>query len=254
MRPLALVAIAVASACDFRLAGEVPHGDGPTGTPGDGAMTDARPDAPTDAAEPVAHLVQQAQGYIASGSPVSATFGAAPAADDVLILVGAAEHGGIATVTGGGATWSRAARSLQNSNIEIWYGASDGSSSTVTITFSGTNPYPMWLVITEWAGLATTSTLDAATASNGASSPASAGTIATSNAADLVVFGASDMAPNTWGAPGPGTWSGLPTVTSTVITQAAWYRFESATGSFAPQVGETAHAWDAAIAAFRTAP
>ena len=51
-------------------------------------------------------------------------------------MIGAAEHGGLASVTGGGvATWTRATRSLNNTNIEIWYGITDGSSAAVTATF-----------------------------------------------------------------------------------------------------------------------
>jgi len=259
--PAFVVATVCAAACNFHDASS--HGatgDGgatPTGDAGSrDATADARGDAMVDASSVVMapRLVQQTQGYMASGSPLSAAFAVRPSANDVLIMVGAAEHGGLATVTGGGATWARAARSLTNSNIEIWYGTTDGSSGTVTITFAGTNPYPLWLVVTEWSGLATTSALDNATATAGGGANASAGTIATTNANDLVVFGVADSAPNSWGTPGPGAWSGLQQVSSQVITQAAWYRLVSATGSYAPQVAQTASSWDAAVAAFRAAP
>jgi hypothetical protein len=238
----------LASACGFQ------HGT-------TGADAEQKRDAdPIDGAAPdappgTAMLLHEITAYAPnSNAPLSAALPVTPAAGDVLVMVGAAEHGGLTSVTGGGvATWTRATRSVSNTNIEIWFGTTDGSSATVTIQFP---PYslPMWMAVSEWSGLATTGTLDAASSNAGSPSPAGPGTVATAHARDVLIFGVSDSEPNTFGVPAPGTWSAMTGVSSNVIDQAEWYQIVAVTGSYAPSVDESAHAWDGAIAALAIAP
>jgi hypothetical protein len=240
-------------ACGFRptaVSGDDPTAD--AAIAGDGKHPDGS--LPGDGQQPVVPaLVQQATNYAPnSNAPLSVTLAPAPIAGHLLVMVGAAEHGALSSVTGG-ATWTKAVNSLSNSNIEIWFGVATGSGSTVTITFPAYS-LPMWMTVTEWSDMATSNVLDATHASANSSSPASSGAIVTTTARDLVIFGVADGAPNTFGAPSQGTWSALTGVSSNVIVQSEWYQVVSATGTYNPQVTETHHDWDAAIAALRIAP
>ncbi|HET9988735.1 MAG TPA: hypothetical protein VFQ65_09445 [Kofleriaceae bacterium] len=220
-----------------------------------GHVIDARADAARDAyvidALRVPSLIQQIGRSVPSAASLSITL-APPAIGDLLVLVGGDPNAPLATVTGGGTTWTRAAVSPANVNVEIWFGVTDGSSSTVTIALPNSSS-PMSMVVSEWSGMAATNVLDVATVANGTTSPASAGAIVTTNARDLVVFAVGDGSPNTFGAPAPGTWTAM-TGLGSPISQLEWYQLRASTGTIAPQVTETAGAWDAAIAAFRTAP
>lgn len=132
------------------------------------AAIDARrpPDAAPDAATSPT-LVQQAGNSAASAPTISATLPAVPAAGDVLVMIGGNPQGALTSVTGGGvATWTRAARSTANANVEVWYGVTDGSNAVVTIMLAG-SASSMSIVVAEWSGLATTNTLDGALDSNG---------------------------------------------------------------------------------------
>ena len=195
-------------------------------------------------------LVQRVSNSLAMGTTLSVIFPAPPTSGHVLVLVGGTNIGQIASITGGSAAWTRAAFSTVYPNIEIWFGLT-GASSTVTIT--ATSLTGLTLSVSEWSGLATANTLDTATAMAGASSPASAGTIVTSFAPDLVIFGVADYTPNTFGTPNGGSWTTLDTAMSNSI-QTVWYQVAPMAGTQGPQVSETLHMWDAAIAAFRTAP
>jgi hypothetical protein len=220
------------------------------------AVVDAAVDGPADAivdAMSTATLIQETTNSATSAATISATLATAPGSGHVLVMVGAAISGSLTTVTGGGASWTRATSSLINTNIEIWFGVTDGTSSTVTINRTN-NTTSMWLAVSEWTGLATTATLDRATSTDGTSATISAGSITTTNAHDLVLFGASAPAPNSYGTPTPGTWTAMTGIASTQITQAVWYRIETTTGTLAPQVSHTGSGWDAALAALRIAP
>lgn len=185
-----------------------------------------------------------------TNSPLVATLAARPSSGDLIVMIGAAEHGGLASVTGGGvATWMRATRSLNNTNIEIWYGISDGSSAAVTATFPAYQ-LPIWMLVTDWSSMASTNLLDVTASTSGATSPASAGSITTTFAHDLLIFGVADQTPNTFGVP-QGTWNAFTTVSSNATIQEVWYQIVTGTGTFAPGVTESHHSWDAAIAAFR---
>jgi len=236
--------------CSFHFNPATPASDGAR----DGVARDGSADPVHDAPAGSPALVQQA---IASAnntnSPLTATLPAQPASGDLLVMIGAAEHGGLTSVSGGGVTtWTRATQSLMNTNVEIWYGITDGSSAAVTVTFPAVN-LPIWQLVTEWSGTAAANVLDASASISGTSSPAGAGGVAAA-ARELVVFAVADQTPNTFGTPAPSTWTALMPVTSNATAQQAWYAVATTTGSIAPSVTETNHSWDAAIASFHAAP
>lgn len=217
---------------------------------GDGPLADAA-DAAVDSATANGPMVlQQKTADSANSTQLSVTLNAATSGD-WLVMIGAAVSGALDSVTGGGVTtWNLAARSLDNANVEIWYGRTDGSSSTVTINFAASSA--IWMNVSEWSGLVMSGVLDGALATSGLLSPADAGTLATTHAHDLVIFAVGDYAPSTFGTPTQGPWSALNSVdVPSQYTQFAWYQVVSATGSFDPTVTETGGGWDAAIAAFK---
>lgn len=238
--------ICAVGACSFEHGTSPAHGDGPdvdAALHRDGGEADA-PREP--------RLVQEVTNSAAMGSPLSVTLTSAPIAGDVLVMIGAANHGALASVSGGGATWTKASSSIDNANIEIWFGVTDGTSSMVSIELPA-NPFSIWMVVSEWSGVATVNTLDIAAAKSGQSSPASAGPIITTHARDLLLFAVADEAPNVFGAIAP-PWSPLASVESPVVDQSAWYTFVSAAGTYQPQVSETGNNWDAALVALELAP
>jgi hypothetical protein len=213
-------------------------------------MIDARIDAPVDAATGGVALVQQGVNYADHATMLAVTLPNLPAANDVLVMIGGGPSGMLDSVTGGGvATWTRAALSIDNSNIEIWYGVTDGSNATVTIKCA-TNTLSMGMSVSEWSGLATANLLDGHTAMSGLTSPARAGAFATTNAHDLLLFGVADATPNSFGNPLPGTWTQLAPVTGFIV-QGEWYRVVTATGTYTPTVSETANDWDSVAIALR---
>jgi hypothetical protein len=216
------------------------------------AAFDAPPMEPDAAITDAAHVdapafVQQAEAEAPnSNMPLVATLPAPPIAGHLLVAIGADEAGRLNGVTGGGvASWSLAAQSLANTNIEIWYGVTDGSSATVTVT-ADQDSLPMWVVVGEWSG---PTTFDGAKSAYGSASPASAGAQSV-HANDLVIFGVADQAPTTFGMP-EGGWMPLMPARSNHTEQRVWFTVAAATGTLAPSVTETALSWDAAIAAFR---
>ncbi len=216
------------------------------------AAVDARP---IDAAA-TAMLVQQAVNHV-DGDAVTISLPAAPTSGNVLLLVGADIHRGLPSVggvTGGGvATWNRAAFSAVNTNVEIWWGITDGSSPDVTIHGVAGDTSAKFGNVSEWSGLVTQAPVDGAHALDGTTSPADPGAMTTTNAHDLLVFGVGDGAPNTFGVPAPGAWIPLSPINAD-ITLAAWVRIQTTAGVVHPTVTETAGAWDAAVAAFQIAP
>lgn len=182
-------------AIDARLP-DVPAPDAARDAPVDASLDAAAPDAPP--AGP--RLVQQATGNDVGVTTLSVTLPAAPASGDLLVMIGGDPHGPLDGVTGGGVTWTLATSSLVNMNVEIWYGITDGSSSTVTITYASQTG-PMTMSVSEWANVAAPDPLDAAHAADGMTSPASAGSI-TTGGPDLVLFAVADLTGNTFGDPG----------------------------------------------------
>jgi hypothetical protein len=224
--------------------------------PGDATPADDRggPDTGVDAPASSPMLVQQATGSRDHAATLSVSLLAAPTAGHVLVMIGANEHHNLSSVTGGGATWTIATQSAQNTNVEVWLGLTDGSSSTVTINCTtDCEAQPIWMNVSEWSGLATANALEAATAKDGIQSPATAGTVTTTGTQDLLLFAVTNLMPDTAGQPAPGTWHGLSLIQATAIDQHAWYGVVAA-GTYAPQVTETGNAWDAAIVALRAAP
>lgn len=219
----------------------------------DGRIVDASPDAPP----PMATLVQSGTNSLNTAAMLQITLPAAPVAGHVLLMIGGTPSGELDSVTGGGATWTRAASSPSNSNIETWVGVSDGSSSTIVLNRAN-NLSAMWAVVTEWSGLTTTMTVDQATFAAGGINPVSAGSISTTHAHDLIVFAATGYSPMTFSMPTPGTWTALPGITMPAlgggVTQVEWYRIETATGTLSPQMTKSGGAWDANLVGLRIAP
>lgn len=243
-----MCAALVLTGCSFRLhataaddAGRDAARDGSAGP-----VVDAAPGSPALAQQAIASANN-------SNAPVIATLAAKPIAGDLLIMIGGDSGGTLMSVSGGGvATWTRATRSLMNVNIEVWYGLTDGSSAAVTIMYMPHND-PIWELVTDWSGMASTNVLDASASTAGTSSPAGAGSAGVTPR-ELTLFAAADLTPNTFGTPTQGAWTALmPASTSTTVQQ-VWYVVAATTGTLAPTVSESAHSWDAAIASFHPAP
>jgi hypothetical protein len=226
--------------------------------PADAAVTIDSPPAdalPPDAPPGVtATLVQQTTKGDLSVSPLVAVLPSLPTKNNVLVMVGAATPGALASVSGGGvATWKNAAMSTANCNVEIWYGESDGSSASVAIAYPN-NTGLIWMNVSEWSGLVAAGPLDMATASNGLTGDATAGTITTTHAHDLLLFAVTDHSPVTFGGPTPGSWSAMTTIDDNGCMQAPWYADVTTTGAYAPSTTQNNSGWEAAIAAFKIAP
>jgi hypothetical protein len=220
---------------------------GDDAAPGDDAMADAPNDA---AGGPM--LVQQVIASADRAATLDATLPAAPAAGDVLLMIGANQHTALTSVTGGGATWTKIAGSDDNANIEVWYGIADGSRSAVALdcAMNGCETQPIWMNLSEWSGLLTTNLVEAGISTSGLTSPVRVASVTTKNPRDLLVFAFADGAPNVVGTPTPGTWTALTEVAPVAVTQFAWYRVVDP-GTYAPTVTETANGWDAAFVILR---
>ena len=244
--PFALTTFASLGACGFTAEREPSPFDSPAMVDGDAPPADAAPTVPL--------LVQEQTRFATSGAQLTVTFPNAPADGNMLVMIGAANSGALTTVTGGGvASWARAASAASNANIEIWYGVTDGTQGTIAISRTG-NGLAIWLSVTEWSGLATTSSLDKAVASSGTTTTASAGTITTTTERDLLFFAVADENAGLFGTPTQGPWSPLAALSGAAIRQAAWHRVVSATDSYAPAVSTSGANWDAAVVALRIAP
>ena len=156
---------------------------------------------PADAAPTGPLLVQEQTRFATSGAQLTVTLTSAPTNGNLLVMIGAANSGALTTVTGGGvASWARATFAASNANIEVWYGATDGTQSPISISRTG-NGLAIWLSVTEWSGLAPSSALDKAAASSGTSTTASAGTISTTTDRDLLLFAVADENAGMFGTP-----------------------------------------------------
>jgi hypothetical protein len=185
---------------------------------------------------------------------LTVTLAALPAAGNVLVMIGADEHQPLTNVTGGGVTtWMALARSDDNTNVEIWYGVTDGTSADVVLHGPLADTHPIFANVSEWSGLLTPNPFDTAHAHSGLVSPADPLAITTTHAHDLVLFGAADLTPNTYGTPGPGAWTALTPIQAD-ISLAAWFRIVNVAGAVHPTVSETEGDWDAAVAALAIAP
>jgi len=249
--PDPLVCSPATGTCELT-ATDAPRGDSPQ--PQDARLVDAARDSavPIDAAL-TATLVQQQVAH-ADQSTLAVTLPAMPTAGNVLVMIGADEHAPLTNVTGGGvATWTLITGSQDNTNVEIWYGVTNGTNATVTLVGPPLDTHPIFANVSEWSGLAATGTVDATRAHSGLSSPADPLAITTTHAHDLVLFGVGDLVPNTYGTPGPGAWTALTPIDAD-ISLAAWFRIVAVAGTVHPTVSETEGDWDAAVAALAIAP
>ena len=158
-------------------------------------------------------------------SSITATFGTAPTAGNLLIAVfGESGSNNIATPSG----W-QVAIVYQNTSPggAIFYKIASGSESTVTVTTSGgsSTSYGMGLQLYEYTGAAATSPLDdAASPASGTGTSLTSGSVTTTQACDLLISGAAinANATFTWASPfteefdfqNPGT-NGVPSAART---------------------------------------
>jgi len=248
--PYGLVCSPATLTCEARAIDAGVVGDGAADSSID-ALVDARIDAAIDAPNlPV--LVQEAAAFTTSADSLSLTLPSVPVAGNVLVMIGGDPQSSLASVTGGGVSWTLAARSTVEANIELWVGVTDGSSATVTISLPGTIAQ-MSIAVSEWANLAPANLIDVTKASSGGSSPASTGSLSTTSAPTLVLLAAAAFGATTWGVPTGGAWTPMMGV-SGAVSQAAWYRVVTAPGTFGPIVTENGGSWDAALVALRGAP
>ena len=245
-RPAAGVACSPDGDCPdglFCVSGACERSASADGAAGDAAIDDATIDA---AMNPPA-LVQQITASLDHSATLSATLPAKPVAGNVLVMIGANEHDVLSSVTGGGATWTIAAGSAQNANIELWFGITDGSSATVTINCVTTcDAQPTWMNLSEWSGLASSRLFDVAIANDGLDNPARTNGVTTTGAHDLLVVGVGDLQPNNFGEPMPGTWQPFTPIVTAAIAQSAWYAVVPP-GTYTPTVSETGNNWDALL-------
>jgi hypothetical protein len=228
----------------------------------DRGRADAAPDPTGDGADSGIALVQKVADSLPSGTMFHGTFKNPPTSGNLLIMIGAAETDALKRPTGGGVgTWMVAAQSNQHQNVEIWWGVTDGSSSTVTIacgTRCAQTLGPMWLELTEWSGLATAAPVDDHNAADGTAimtppGVASPGTITTISGPDLLILGVTDDRSIDTQVMDVEPWMPLDPIMADPVTQRAWYRIAQTPGSYTPRVTVTAD-WDAAAAAFLAAP
>lgn len=217
-------------------------------------VTEVAPPLP-DAARPTTALVQQQTASSLSALRIDATLPALPENGHMLVVIGATDRSNLATPTGGGVgTWMRATFSVIQSNIEIWYGVTDGSSATVTIACACADAGNMRLLVTEWSGIIAKNTVENSAGTSGTvSNPAATLMLSTLDSRDLLVFGVSLYGSIGSTATGDGTWSALDSVSVGSAMQSGWYQLVDQPGSYSATVPVTA-SWDAVIAAFRTQP
>jgi hypothetical protein len=212
---------------------------------------------PPDAPVPTTSLVQQTARGADDQHSLDVTLDALPTSGNVLVMVGGTERDRILTPVGGGvASWMQAARSLTYQNIEIWYGITDGSSSTVTITCAcaSTALGQVKMSLGEWDGLITTNLFEVGEALAGTTTGpgvASTDAIVTLAAPDLLIFGVATL-----GTIGPdvigtdGRWTAFDPIAVNEMNQSQWYQVVAGPGTYMPGamvIGD----WDAAVVAFR---
>ena len=226
--------------------------------PDDAPAIDAMPDAlPGDARHVTGELIQQATNH-ADADTLTITLPQAPAAGDVLIFVGGDIHAELDGTTGvvGGAVpiWKRATFSVINTNIEIWYGVSLGSTRDIVVHGIAGDTHAIFGNVSEWSGLVSSGAmLDGAHANDGLTSPADPGAITTTNMHDIAILGVADLTPNTYGTPTGAVWHAMTGIDADVSI-GVWWRNVGLPLTVHPTVSETDNSWDAAVAAFEVAP
>ncbi len=231
----------------------------------DGAGNASAPSPPVGVTTPATlsapHPVQSAAASETSASTsLGAAFSSPTVPGDLLVLsagefTGASNH--LTSVTdSGGNQWSRVGSydvAGHNSNGEMWYSVTTQPATTVTV--HTTAAVSMTFAVVEFAGLATTSPLDAAGGQSGAGTSASSGSVAASSGDELAVgfvSGHGDAQPITITSPG---YTALPqTTTSSAASVTMAFQV---VGSPGPQslAGSSAAPmyWSAGLAIFRPA-
>jgi hypothetical protein len=202
--------------------------------------------------EPPFTLERQATMTGSQATAITATLSSTPTAGDLLVMVGASVLSELDTVTGASVDWTRAVVAVGGDDVEIWYGVADGSDSAITI--SGCSAGPMWMSVSEWAGISTMDPLDTSSGSNGAGALASPGTT-DAGALDLVIVAAT--CDGMLGIGSDQDWSQLQgtQVASDGLTieQAEWWTAVRSGTEVSPTISvPSSLTWDAAIAAFRS--
>jgi len=202
-------------------------------------------------------LVQQTAAGIINATSGTTTLNNVAAGDLLTILAAGANNAyTISSITDNlGNTWSKAAQSNVNADVEVWYASNvKAGNTTVTITFS-TAQYASWN-FAEWSGVS--GTVDVTATNNGGTSPATTGAINTTNANDLLVglIGTESQNPGTFSDTGSsnGTPTGLDWDPNDDESGAAAYQIVSKTGNYEFSASTASYdTWDAAIVAFKAA-
>ena len=189
---------------------------------------------------------------------------------DTLILTVGDDYSHTATVSsvsGGGVpatgsgSWTKVTETNGSSGdgeAEIWYGqVTSGGTTAITVTLSGSTNWQL-ANVSEWAGIASSSPVDASTSSNGSATSFTAGPITTTQAGDLVISDAW----TSFNSPGFTSPQNSTTLGYTALSQTmaggsyyrAWgaYTIDSSTGSIsAGWTGPGSGFYATAIAAFK---
>jgi hypothetical protein len=208
------------------------------------------------------HLVQSGSGTeSAASTSLSGSFPTATTAGDLLVLsasqyTGATNHITSVTDTAGN-TWTRIGAgydvSGHNSEGEMWYSPSAGSTTTVTVHTA--SAATISFEVQEFAGVASASPLDVDTGTSNTSTAASSGSVTSTVANELVVgFVAGHNNAEAISVTSPGYTSQAEQTSSTgsIATVITGYQVLASPGaqSFAGSFG-TAMYWAAGIAVFK---
>lgn len=219
-----------------------------------GFILSVLPSAPA-AAAPV--LVQSVQTNTNGGSsPVSATFGTAATAGDLLIAVCGYNASSTLTAPSG---FTTAINQSGTVSLAIFYKVAAGTETTISCPFTGSGGSGV-IMLYEFSGVRILNELDAVntTASSGNSATASSGSVTTTNASDLLIAGMiadSSSTPGSWTSSFTtglsGSVGGKP---QTRTSYSSGYLSTSSAGTFSSTVAIGSGNWRGQIAAFKVAP
>lgn len=198
---------------------------------------------------------------VSGSTPITGTFGSNTAAGNwyaVLVRAGFQTGWGMNVTDSEGNTWSNCGATNGGNlthQLEIFYAQNvvGGTHDAISVntTGNGANSSTMSLVMFEYSGIATASSLDACngTGGTGSTSPLTSSSVTTTNANDLIVGGFGEGSDTTWTA---GSGYAIENSTTRVAFET---QVVSATGSYQPQisVGTTGTSWTAITAAFKAA-
>jgi hypothetical protein len=225
---------------------------------GDSKLIDAHQfhDAPKDGAEGLG-LVQQVTNTDQTANSITASFPSPPTPGHVIILFGGDTSGSGMTPSGVGAPWTFVTGSWTDADLEVWYTvAVAGMGNNVTFTYDHTATAPIFLNVSEWAGLDAASPVDAFAnkAGGGASPPtARAGPIAT-NGSDVIFLAVAAEGSAFDQVQGETPLNPVVIPGSALLNEevlGAWFEIESqALGSANPGIDAPGQ-WDGAVVAFK---